>query len=390
MDLVAGAKTAAAKATGPDLKALVPNAMIAIGGGGLAAGQLLDLADRLNKAEAAAKAATEKLAAETKALTDKYDTDTAKLKTDHAAELKKLTGAYAADTKKLKDDQTNALKKLKDASAEEVKKVTDQFAADAKKLADEQLATVKKLNDEHESALKAEQGRTEAERKSAALKEIGFQKQLANVIPPAQALDLWLPVLTDLRRTSDADPALALAKRALAASVPDSEDAAKAHTLTGMALFLKGDFAGARDEFQLARRNPAYKAEKAWAKVADNGLEAVDDPLAPYRQPVVIPPVDLRTAARSLDAGIAAYKAGRYDAAATALIDATKNDPADPVGWYYLGAVRWAQGNEDRAKKDFVQGAEREKVTPVPARTVSAALAPIQGAPRDAIDRARP
>jgi tetratricopeptide (TPR) repeat protein len=157
-----------------------------------------------------------------------------------------------------------------------------------------------------------------------------------------------------------------------------------------MALLLKADLAAARDEFQLARKNPTYKAEKPWAKVADAGLEAIDDPLAPYRQPVVVPPVDLRAAARALDAGIAGYKAGRYDGAAAALTDATRNDPTDPVAWYYLGAVRWAQGNEDQARKDFAQGAGREKVTPVPSRTVSAALAPIQGAARDALDRARP
>jgi hypothetical protein len=389
-ELVAGVKSAAGRATGPDLKALVPNAMVAIGGGGLAAGQLLDIAERLNKAEAVAKTATEKLATETKKFNDKYDTDTAKLKADHAAELKKLTDGYAADTKKLKDDHTEALKKLKDASADDIKKLTDKFAADSKKLTDDHLAAVKKLNDDHAAALKAEQARTEAEKKAAALKDLAFQKQLANAVTPGQAVDIWLPVLTDLRRSSDAEPAMAIAKRALASSLPDSEDAAKAHTVNGMALLLKGDLPAAKDEFQTAKRSPAYQADKPWAKVADNGLDAIDDPLAPYRQPVVIPPVDLKAAAKSLDAGVSAYKAGKYEAAATALTDATKNDPADPVAWYYLGAVRWAQGNEGQAKKDFGQGAEREKVTSVSTRVLGEALAPIQGAARTALDKARP
>jgi hypothetical protein len=356
-ELIAGVKSTASRATGPDLKALVPSAMVAIGGGGLAAGQLLEIAERLNKAEAAAKTAADKLAAETKKLSDKYDTDLAKLKTEQVAELKKL----------------------KDANAEDVKKLTDKFAADAKKLADE-----------HAVALKSEQAKTEEEKKKVARQTIEFQKQLANAVTPGQVLDVWLPVLTDLRRASDAEPAQAAARRALGATLPDSDDAGKAHTVSGMALLLKRDYAGAKDEFQTAKRNPTYSADKPWAKIADAGLDAVDDPLAPYRQPVVIPPVDRKAAARSLDAGIASYRAGKYEAAATALTDATKNDPHDPVAWYYLGAVRWAMGNEEQAKKDFVQGAEREKVSPTSSRTVSAALTPIQGASRDALDRARP
>jgi len=205
-------------------------------------------------------------------------------------------------------------------------------------------------------------------------------------------MDLWLPTLTDLRRPADADPALAAAARARESAAPGSEDAAKAHTVTGMALLLKGNLSGAKDEFQTARRGAAYEAAKgkAWAKAADAGLEAVDDPLAPYRQPVVTPPVDAKTANKALDAGILAYKAGRYDDAATALADAAKNDPADPVAWYYLGAARWVRGDTKQAEKDFSQGAEREKVSPVPARVVSAALAPIQGTVRDALDRTRP
>ncbi|MBM3981020.1 MAG: tetratricopeptide repeat protein [Planctomycetes bacterium] len=403
-ELVAGVKSAAARATGPDLKNLVSNAMVAIGGGGLSAGQLLDIADRLKKAEAAAKVATDKLASETKLLTDKYDTDTGKLKTDHAAAVKKLTDGYAADTKKLKDDHAAAVTKLKDDAADAAKKAGDKFAADVKKLTedhtaavkklgDDNTAAVKKLNDDHATALKAEQAKTDAEKKAAALKEIGFQKQLANAVTPAQSLDIVLPVLTDLRRPADADAALGIAKRALAASLPDSDDAAKAHTVIGMALLLKGDLAGAKDEFETARRGPAYKAaagKAKWAAVADTGLEAVDDPLAPYRKAVVLPPTNLKVATKSLDMGIAAYKSGKYDAAVAALTSAAKNDPADPVAWYYLGATRWAQGDEAQAKKDFEQGAEREKASGTSARTLGAALAPLQGTVRDALDRARP
>ena len=159
-----------------------------------------------------------------------------------------------------------------------------------------------------------------------------------------------------------------------------------------MALLLKGNLTPARDEFQAAKKNPTYSTAKgkAWVKAVDAGLDAIDDPLAPYRQPVVVPPVDLKAAAKSLDAGIIAYKAGKYETAVSALADAAKQDPSDPVAWYYLGAARWAIGDTKQAEKDIGQGAEREKVSVVPARIVNAALAPIQGTPRDAIDKARP
>ena len=340
-DVLAGVKVAAGLAGGADAQRVVKAEAAA------------------KTAEAAAKAAADKLAAETKKLNDKYDADTAKLKTDHDADLKKL----------------------KDGNAEELKKLTDKFAADAKKVTDDHLAAVKKLKEASDTALKDEQAKTDAEKKAAALREIGFQKQLANAVTPAQAVDIWLPVLTDLRRASDADPAMAVAARALASALPDSEDAAKAHTVNGMGLLLKGNIAAAKDEFLLARKGPAYAAAKgkAWAKAADTGLEATEDPLAPYRRPVVTPPTDPKAAAKSLDAGITAYKAGKYDAAATALLDAAKNDPADPIAWYYLGAVRLAVGDAKQAEKDIGQGAEREKASPLPARTVSAALAPVQG-----------
>lgn len=368
-DLAAGAKSLASLVKEKDLKAL---------------------ADRLTKAETAAKVATDKLATETKRLADKYEGDIKKLKEGNTAELKTLTDSYAADLKKLKDENADAVVKLKEADAAAEKKVADARAAAEKKLRDQLAADTKKLKEDYEAALKAEQARTEAERKAAAVAVASAQKQLGGAVTPSQVLDVWLPVLTDLRRPADAEPAAALAKRALASSAPGSEDEAKAHTTLGMALLLKGQYDGARDEFQAARRSPAYKADRPWAKVADTGLEATADPLSPYRQPVVLPPVDATAAARSLDAGIDAYRAGRYEAAAAALIDAARNDPADPVAWYFLGAAHWALGKEDQAKKDFAQGAEREKVSPLPGRAISGALRPIQGTVRDALDKGRP
>ncbi|HEY1187176.1 MAG TPA: tetratricopeptide repeat protein [Gemmata sp.] len=380
-DLLAATKAVVARATGPDLKALVPNAMVAIGGGGLAAGQLVEIAERLNRAETATKEAVAKLMTETK-----------KLKDDHAIELKKLTDTYATDIKKLNNDHAEAVKKLKDGSAEELKKLIDKYAVDSKKLTDDYAAATTKLKQESALALKDEQAKTEAEKKRALARELELQKQLAGAVTPGQVMDLWIPTLTDLRRESDTGPALAAAEKAIAGSSADSEDGAKARTVAGLAHLIRGDLTSAKEMFQAVRRSPAYKAAKGkpWALAADNGLEAVTDPAAPFRRPVVLPPVDLKGAAAALDAGIAAYKNGRNDAAVAALLNATKSNPADPVAWYFLGAARWGQGNEEQARKDFAQGAEREKVSTVPNRTTSEALAPIQGATRDAIDRARP
>jgi hypothetical protein len=305
-------------------------------------------AQALVKAKKEAEEAKQKLDTETKALTKKYEGE---------------------------------ITKLKEANANEVAKLTDKFKEEAKK---EAAA--------HKLALEAEQTKTAEAKKSLANQAITHQKQLANAVTPAQAVDIWLPVLTDLRRPTDADPAMAIADRALKSSTPGSEEEAKAQTAIGMALLLKKDLAGARIQFQAAIRSPAYKAAagKYWTKVADNGLDATVDPLALYRLPVVIPPVDPKAATKALDAGISAFKREKYDEAATALTDAAKNDPTDPVAWYYLGAARWALGDENQAKKDITQGAEREKRSVVPGRVVSTELAPIQGRARDAIDRVRP
>ncbi len=341
--------------------------------------EMKTLLERLTKAESEAKAATEKLSTETQRLTEQYETA-----------LKKLTTRHTAELKTLKDDYTAQITKLKETNAAEVKKLMEKYDDDLKKMLAQHQLTIKKLTDEHRATLQAEQAKREAEQKAAAVKVATVEKQLANVITPAQALDIWLPVLTDLRRASDADSALEIAKRSLASSLPDSEEAAKARTVQGMAFLLKGEYAKAQEEFLAARRSPAFAEDKPWAKVVENGLEAIHDPLALYRQPVVTPAVDSKLAVRALDAGIAAYRAGRYPAAEQALLEAAKNDPADPVAWYYLGAARWALGQTEQARKDFQQGAEREKVSPQPARIINTAIAPIQGEVRDQLDRVRP
>ncbi len=335
--LLAAQKAATERATGPALTALLPPGMIAVGGAGLTAGQLIDVSERLTKAEAVSKAADAKLATETKKLKDEY----------------------AADAKKL----------------------SDKFAVDAKKLTDSHETKVKDL----ETAVAREKAGAEA----LAAK---FKIDLGNAMSPAQALDVWLPLLTDLRRASDADQALSTATKVIATSPADSEDTGKARTVAGMAYFLKGDMEKAKEMFTIARSSPAYRAapDKAWARAADTGLRSIDDPLAPYRQPVEVLKRDVKAAARHLDAGVKAYKAGRFADAVTALTDSTKADPTDPIAWYFLGAARWEMGIADKAKDDFQQGGEREKFSTIPTRTISDSLAPIQGAARDALTASRP
>ncbi|MDB5307011.1 MAG: Tetratricopeptide repeat protein [Gemmataceae bacterium] len=386
--LLAANKSAASRATGPDLAKLVPPELSAVAGVGLTTGHLLDLAGRVNKAEAAAKAA----AADLEKTTTKFQTEITRLKTDHdaavneltagyAAETKKLTAAHAAELKKQAADGATTIDTLKEAHAANLKKLADKFADDTKKVAAAHAEKVKEL----ETNVAAEQLRLAAAEKR-------FRAEIGDALSPARSLDLWLPVLVELRRPADADPALDAAGKTLKTAEPGSEDAAKAMTVAGLALLLKNDVPGAKVMFSKARATPAYVAGKGkgWAQAADIGAAAVVDPAAPARRPVEGPRKDPAAAARFLDAGIGAYKAGRYADAEKALAEAAWNDPDGVLAWYFLGAARWETGKTEQAKADFKQGAEREQGRTIPAREIDAALGPIQGAARDALTAARP
>ena len=93
----------------------------------------------------------------------------------------------------------------------------------------------------------------------------------------------------------------------------------------------------------------------------------------------------MRVAARFLDTGVKAYKAGRYAEAATALAESAKADPSNPLAWYFLGAAKWETVGAEVARKEFEQGAEQERLSPIPARVIGNSLSPIQGAARDAL-----
>ena len=355
-DLLAAAKGAMARATGPDLSKLIPKDWK---GGTLTAEQLNQLGKDLAEAQK-----------EAKTVAKKFEGEVNTLKTAHAKELEAQ-----------KADAALAVKLEKEAAAKALKDQATKYD-DAAKIAATKAA----------ENVEAEKLKAAAAQKALVDQKIAFDKQLANAVTPSSTMDLWLPVLTDLRRASDAPAARAAAEKALAAAAQNSEDEAKAQTVSGMARLNAGDFAGAKEQFRAAKGSPAFEpnAEKAWAKAVVLGLEAVDDPLALYRQKVEVPATDARLEARALDAGVTAYRAARYEDAVRELSEAVKNAPADPVSLYYLGAAKWARGDADAARKDFAQGAEREKVSPVPSRVVSSALSPVQGAVRDAIDSARP
>jgi hypothetical protein len=323
---------------------------------------------------AAARASDTKLSAVIEA-------ETKALKDAHAVEVKKLTDAYAAESKKLMDAHAATTTKLKDEQAAELKKASDRFAAD-----------LKKLNESHDARVKALEAAVAEEKKAAEALVAKHKIDLGAAMSPAQALDVWLPLLTDLRRPSDADPALATATKVLATYPADSEDAAKARTVAGLAHFLRGDMVKAREMFIAAQSSPAYRAAagKPWARSADVGLQAIDDPLATLRRPVEARKIDARAAARHLDAGVKSYKAGRYAEAAAALAESVKADPSDPVAWYFLGAARWETTGAAEARKEFEQGAEQERNSNLTARAIGDRLAPIQGPARDALTAARP
>lgn len=331
--------------------------------------------------EAETKILKESHAAEMKKISDSHAAQSKKLRDEHAADVKKLTDSYTAETKKLMDGYATDTTKLKTDHAAELKQMADKFAAD-----------MKKLTQSHDTRIKALE-QAVAEEKQAAEALIAKHKiDLGAAMSPAQALDVWLPLLTDLRRPSDADPALATATKVLSTYPADSEDAAKARTVAGLAHFLKGDMTRAREMFVAARSSQAYRAGagKPWTRAADVGLQSIDDPLAALRRPVEPRKVDSRAAARFLDAGVKAYRSGRYAEAAQALADSVKANPADPVAWYFLGAAKWETKGAEEARREFEQGAEQERLSTLTSRAIGDRLAPIQGAARDALTAARP
>ncbi|HUR54416.1 MAG TPA: hypothetical protein VMZ71_09810, partial [Gemmataceae bacterium] len=345
--------------------AILPAQKEAVSRAGLVAGDLVKLGERVKTSEAAAKAATDKLAADTKALKDAQ-----------AAEMKKLTDAHAVEVKKFLDNPI-------------ADKLKADHAVEVKKLGDAHTAAMKKASDDHAAAVKALEGAVAAEKERLVAMAKKFEADLGNSVSPTQTLDIWLPLLNTARRPADADPALAAAAKVLATAPKDSEDAAKALAVSGLATQIKGSVATARGMFAAARANPTYSPSKDWGKIVDAALGRIEDPTgaSAVADPLKKNPA---AAARLLDAGIAAYKAGRFADAAKALAEASTNDATNPLVWYYLGAARWQSGNRELASVDFRTGAERESSRTMSAKAINDALAPIQGPVRDALTNARP
>lgn len=361
-------KDAITRASGPNVASLVPSGASAIVGTGLTTAQLVDLSDRVSKSEAAAKAAADKLAKETTAIKTDYLAQIETLNKAHTDEVKKLTDAATADAKKAKDDQAAAIKEL-----------TDKLAADTAKIKEDSDAKI------IAAQKKAAQDVAKVEASLESMKA-----DLASVMTPTQALDLWLPLLSEARRASDSAPAIANADKVLKTAAPGSEEYAKALTVKALALLVKGDSAAAKTTFDAVKKDGGYAADKSWAKIADEGAAAAVDPVSRFRKPVDPERKDPRSGVRLLDDGIRQYTARRYADAEKLLAQSVANEAGNPVAWYFLGASRWQQGKRDAAKDDFRQGAEREALRTMSAAAVEQAIAPIQGPARAALSDARP
>ena len=356
--------------------AILPAQKEAVTRAGLTAADLVKLSDRVKTSEAEAKAATEKLAADTKKMQDEY-----------AASMKKLTDAHAAEIKKFTDNPI--ADKLKADHAAEVKKLTDAHTAAMKKAAEDGDEKIKQFLVQRADDLKKFEAATEEHNKQLLAMRKKFEADLGNAVSPTQTLDIWLPLLNVARRPADADAATAAAEKVLTTAPKDSEDAAKALVVSGLATHIKGNVATAKGLFASARANPTYAPSKDWARIADAMLGRIEDPTggAVAANPLKKNPA---AAARALDAGITAYKAGRYADAVKALAESTAADASNPLAWYYLGASRWQTGGREQASADYRMGAEREADRTMSAKAINDALAPIQGPARDALTNARP
>ena len=294
--VAAAVKDAAVRASGPSVSTLLPAGTTAVTGAGLTTAQLVDLTDRIGRSEAAAKAAAETLAKETAAL-----------KADYTAQIDGLKKAQADEAKKLGDDFAAETKKLKEGTAAAAKEMSDKFAADVAKLRADQEAAAKKAKDDYEGQVLAAQKKAAEDVARSEAAAAALRADMANVMTPAQALDLYLPLLSEARRPADTAAAAATADKVLATAAPGTEPYAKAQTVKGLARLVKGDDAGAKAAFAAARQDASYGADKPWAKAADEGAAAVTDPVSRFRRPVDPERKDPRAAVRLLDEGIRLY-----------------------------------------------------------------------------------
>ena len=171
--LLAAQKTAVKRASGPTLTGLVPPGMMGVAGAPLTSAQLVDVAGRLTKSEAVAKAATEKLASETKRLT-----------TEHVAELKRLKDGNDAAVKKMMEDFAVKTTDLKEKQVLELKVMAEKCAVDLKKQTDENTAAVKKLTEGYEGKIKDLQTAVAKEKVLGEAVAAGLRTEIKNSVTP--------------------------------------------------------------------------------------------------------------------------------------------------------------------------------------------------------------
>lgn len=414
--VLAAAKLAAARAAG------TPDAVAA---------EMKELSARAAKAEEAVKAAAaerEKLAAGYKAEVEKLRTAEAALKEKQADALKKLADdrrdtvmklqkEHADEVKKVRESVADARKEVRDEADKQIAKLQAGHLAATKELGEKYAATEKKVREQAAADLKTAQDGLEAERKKLFDTYTADVKKLTGDVEAAQkkaadAEALAKKIADDAKEaTKKIADAEAMAKKAaeseaatkkgaeaLALRVKDANQKA-ADTREKLAEAERAAKKLAADAEALAAQR--LKAEELAKKLADD-LKAEKERAADLAKLLAAAPAGgggvpaavsrdaAASAARSLDAGITAYKAARYEEAERALGTATAANPADAVGWYFLGAARWSLGRADAAREAFKRGAGAEAARLVPARVVDAAVGPIQGPARDALAAERP
>src|SRR5207248_7240292 len=129
------------------------------------------------------------------------------------------------------DSHAGWLKMLTDSYNENVKRLTDTNATNMKLLRDGHAAQLKKVAEKYDAQVKDLEAAAAQERRRADELAVKLKTDLASAMSPAQTLDVWLPLLTDLRRPSDAEAALATATKVIAGRPGAAEDAAKDRTV---------------------------------------------------------------------------------------------------------------------------------------------------------------
>ena len=277
---------------------------------------------------------------------------------------------------------------------QQVQQQSEAFAKERRTLEEQAAAEQKRLREQLQAAAQKREQELQTQLRQTQQHQESLRQKLAQAPSDTELLQLWLQLLAEARRPTDAAAAQQAARKVLQRVDKDSEEAAQAHVLLALAAILTNQSAEASLHLEQAQQSPAYEparqAQRSWVAIAEQARLAIRDPLAPLRRPPQEQPKDPQLALSHLHQAIQAYRQGRFPQAIQAAEQALLHDPSDPVAWYYLGAARWMLGQRDRAADDFRQGGSRERNSRFSYRELSNLLSPIQGPVREVLEVARP